>query len=461
MPFKYGIATMIRVPQAFVRVRVIVDGNVSVGVAADLLPPKWFTKDPEKPVAEEIGEMMRVIQHASQLSIGASGESAFDIWREIHDKQSEWGANENLPPLLAHFGTSLVERALIEAVCRAAGAPFWQMLAQNRLGVRLAAIHPDLKGSAPSNFLPRTPLERITARHTIGLADPLLDDQISPDSRVTDGLPQSLAASIQAYGLKHFKIKVTGHLDHDLDRIEQIARVVTENAGANFRFSIDGNEQFKSISDFREFWEAIARRKNLKEFLKALLFVEQPLHRDVALNEQVKEMFTGWTDRPPVIIDESDGDLDRLPKALELGYAGTSHKNCKGVFKGLANRCLITWKARQRPEEQFLMSGEDLATIGPVSVLQDLAVMATLGIESVERNGHHYFAGLSMFPADIQEKILKHHPDLYRKSAAGWPTLNVRDGEVHLDSLNRAALGVGFSVDVEQFTPIDQFRAKV
>nr|CAA9221655.1 hypothetical protein AVDCRST_MAG63-500 [uncultured Armatimonadetes bacterium] len=76
----------------------------------------------------------------------------------------------------------------------------------------------------------------------------------------------------------------------------------------------------------------------------------------------------------------------------------------------------------------MVMSGEDLTNIGPVALQQDLAVMATLGIESVERNGHHYFAGLSQFPESVQRQVLEHHSDLYRRSLQGWPTVAIEQG---------------------------------
>ena len=97
------------------------------------------------------------------------------------------------------------------------------------------------------------------------------------------------------------------------------------------------------------------------------------------------------------------------------------------------------------------MSGEDLCNVGPVAVLQDLAVCAALGIRSVERNGHHYVAGLSDFPDAIQSEVLRQHGDLYHRSAAGWPTLNIQNGAVALGTVNRAPLGVGVPVDVEMF----------
>jgi hypothetical protein len=104
------------------------------------------------------------------------------------------------------------------------------------------------------------------------------------------------------------------------------------------------------------------------------------------------------------------------------------------------------------------MSGEDLCSIGPVAMWQDLTVCAALGIESVERNGHHYFAGLSMWPEDVQRQVLHHHGDLYHASHHGWPALTIRDGCVDVGSLLRAPFGVGFEMPVEHFLTPDQWR---
>jgi len=90
------------------------------------------------------------------------------------------------------------------------------------------------------------------------------------------------------------------------------------------------------------------------------------------------------------------------------------------------------------------MSGEDLSNVGPVGQLQDLAVQAVLGITSVERNGHHYFSGLSAWPVSIQELVLQHHGDLYVKSAQGWPTLQIREGQVSVESVLTAPFGEAF-----------------
>ncbi|HYV29392.1 MAG TPA: hypothetical protein VFA77_17800 [Candidatus Eisenbacteria bacterium] len=456
LPFRYGIATMTRVPQVFLRLWAEVDGNTTVGIAADLLPPKWFTKNPVTTLEEEVAEMLQVIRHALVLAKGAEGESPFAIWREMYRHQLDWGGVNKLPPLLANFGTSLVERALIEAVGRATGQSFSQMLQSNLLGIRLGDIHPELSERTPADFLPATPLPKIIARHTVGLADPLTEADIAPADRLNDGLPQSLEASIQTYGLRHFKIKVSGDVTADQARLLELARIFEKLVPADYLFTLDGNEHFKSLEDFRKFWTMLWTPSRLHDLRQHLCFVEQPLHRDVALAATLQDELLQWPDRPAMIIDESDAVLESLPAALRLGYSGTSHKNCKGIFKGIINRCLLSHRQREDRAASLIMSGEDLCNVGPVALLQDLAVMAALGIQSVERNGHHYLAGLSQFPNSIQQQILAHHDDLFRSSKAGWPTLRIEQGEIRLDSVNQSPFGVGFVLEAEQFEQVRQ-----
>ena len=147
-------------------------------------------------------------------------------------------------------------------------------------------------------------------------------------------------------------------------------------------------------------------------------------------------------------IDESDATLESLPTALTLGYAGTSHKNCKGVFKSVANAGLL---ARARAAgSPAVLSGEDLGNVGPISVPQDLAAQAALGVTSVERNGHHYFAGLDQFPRALQRHALEHHSDLYIRATTDWPRLNIRGGKLTITSVNAAPFGVPGEMDLSE-----------
>ncbi len=459
MPFRYGIASMTALPHLFVRAELDVDGHRRSGIAADGLPPKWFTKDPTTSFRDDLADMFQVIRAACAFAQEMpEATTVFDLWLQVYHQQKRWAAERGYPPLLWNFGVSLVERAIIDAFCRAKAIPFATAVRSNMLGIRLGDLYQELAGLSPAELLPQKPLRSLIARHTVGLADPLTDDEIPADERLDDGLPQSLAASIRAYGLSYFKIKVRGDLPQDRERLRHIAAVIHNSGLTAYAFTLDGNEQFHTVAAFRQFWQRLTDDPELRPFFRHLLFVEQPLHRDMALSPRAGEALRRWTDRPPIIIDESDGQIGDLAAALACGYAGTSHKNCKGIFKGIANACLIEHRRRLYADGGYILSGEDLANVGPVALLQDLAVMANLGVEHVERNGHHYFAGLSMLPDDLQSQVLTHHGDLYHRHARGFATLRIRDGRIDVGSLVDAPFGLAFEMDPSRFTPLDMWR---
>ena len=65
-----------------------VDGVAQWGVAADGLPPKWFTKDPAQDFRDELNEMFTVIDHAveSAKHVRSAG-SVFDLWHRVYCAQ--------------------------------------------------------------------------------------------------------------------------------------------------------------------------------------------------------------------------------------------------------------------------------------------------------------------------------------------------------------------------------------
>jgi hypothetical protein len=458
MPFRYGTACLTALPHLFVSVALEVGGRAATGVAADGLPPKWFTKEPDASFDEEVRAQLEVIAQACTLARGIpAAPTVFDLWHDLYVRQARWAASGPHPPLLWNFGVSLVERAVLDAFCRLTGTTFADAVRRNTLGIRLGDLYDELADLSPADLLPRAPLRSIRVRHTVGLADPLTEDEIAAEERLDDGLPQALEACIRAYDLTHFKIKVSGDVDASLARLRRVAAVVEATAGRSFAFTLDGNEQYRDLDSFRGFWRALSGDAALAGFMQHLLFVEQPFHRDVALSADVRRGLGDWPSRPPLVIDESGSTLESVVDAVEGGYAGASHKSCKGVLKGLASACLLELRRRRR-REPHVLSGEDLAIVGPVALLEDLAVMATLGIEHVERNGHHYFAGLSMFPDRVQAQVLAAHGDLYRRHERGFPTLAIRDGRIAIGSVVDAPFGVGFPFDPAQFTPLEAWK---
>ena len=452
MPFRFGIAVMTAAPHVFLRAKYDVDGRTVEGIAAEGLCPKWFDKTPEKSPDQEIAEMLQVIRQAVTFAREVPACTAFDFWRHLYAAQMPWAASHRLPPLLAHFGVSVVERTLLDALARASGVNFATLLQTNLPGIELGAIHPELAGRAPAEFLPARPLEKVIARHTVGLSDPITAADVNPEDGPDDGLPRALEDCARFYDLRHFKLKVRGDADVDIPRLRRIAAVITRHCGGGYAFTLDGNEQYKEFPKFVDLWDRILADAALAKFFEKLIFIEQPLHRSVALDPRLAKI-REWHGGPPMIIDESDAEIGDLSQALELGYAGTSHKNCKGVMKGVAHRCLINHLNTTGGTARFQMSGEDLVNIGPVALLQDLAAQAALGNASVERNGHHYFRGLSVFPRAISDAMLASHGDLYTK-LDGFARLDVRHGELRLASVNAAPFGIAADLPMDGFETV-------
>ena len=451
-PFRYGIASLSDLPHLFVRAHVEIDHQMCQGTASEGLPPKWFTKNPHTDFEQDdLPEMLGVIRQAANFAIDSrTHHSFFSWWMALYEQQAAWARETKQPPLLANLGVSLMERAVLDATCRQQQTTLSTILRQNRLGIELSAIRPELAGLEVANLLPPQPLSQVQLRHTIGLSDALTDADIQPSDKTEDGLPHSLISNIEAYGLSYFKIKLSGDGDADVARMRDLSSLLATHVGDRMRFTLDGNEQYETMACFRDHWQQLCSEPSIHKMVKqSLLFVEQPVHRDAALQKEVKRTIQAWNDAPPIIIDESDAEMDSLPCALGLGYTGTSHKNCKGIIKSVA--ALGTIQQSQPNNRPLILSAEDLGNIGPIALLQDLAVVAALGINHVERNGHHYFAGLKMFPRSIQDKTATDHPDLYQQNRHGFVALQPVDGKLRLDSVNAAPMGVSQAIDLTSF----------
>lgn len=459
MPFRYGIATMTNVPHLFLQALCEIDGKLVQGIASEGLLPKWFTKNPDTSHEEEVADMLEAIQEASDKAISMEDKpSVFHWWLSLYKLQQEWGREKNIPGLLWGFGVSMIERAVIDSFCKAKNITFNQALKENLFGMELGEVFPELIGLKPQELLKTNYSDQMFIRHTIGLSDYLRQEDIEDKELVTDGLPQSFEECLKTYDLKKFKLKVSGEINKDIARLIQIAEIINENGLKDFGFTLDGNEQFNNAEEFKEFWLAIAKEPQLEEFFKHLIFVEQPIHRNKAISEDTKEVFNRWINKPNIIIDESDAELLSLYTALQSGYDGTSHKNCKGVFRGIINACLLEYYRRANPAKEYILSGEDLTTVGPVCLLQDLTVANALGISHIERNGHHYFRGLSMYSQEVQEKVLNYHNDLYEKHSEGFATLKIRDGRINIKTLKEAPFGLGIDFDPSIYKPLESWE---
>ncbi|TAK44563.1 MAG: mandelate racemase [Betaproteobacteria bacterium] len=392
LPFRFGVVTLTAAPQAFVRLRIrCADGREAEGAAAELLVPKWFDKDPALSNADNFDQLRASLGAAREAYLAAGSNTA-------------WGhfLAHARPGLVAGYGPALVERAALDALCRAQGVSFYDAVRSNLIGAEA------FEGlDFPQAFAGLEPAPTIAARHTVGLLDAI--SAADARARVNDGLPETLEEVIARYGHRYFKLKVSGDIAADLERLAAIAAVL-DRIAQPYYVSLDGNEQFDDMAEVAELWRGMRSDERLERLTASVLFIEQPVTRRRALQQPVEGI------ERPVIIDESDDGRDAFPRARALGYRGVSSKTCKGIYRSLINRARCARWNSDEGAARYFMSGEDLTIQPGLALQQDLALASLLGLTHVERNGHHYVNGMAALPPAEQTAFLAAHPDLYERS---------------------------------------------
>ena len=168
--------------------------------------------------------------------------------------------------------------------------------------------------------------------------------------------------------------------------------------------TLDGNEQYRRPEDLDQLVEAIESERRLATLWTNTRLMEQPLPREIVrLQPEHTEGIRGWHAHKPVIIDESDEQLDAYRRALQVGYRGITSKGCKGPLRSLLHAGLNWQLNRQAGRPLYQMTAEDLCCVGIVPLQSDLCLTASLGLTHAERNGHHYHPGLSYLPREQQQ----------------------------------------------------------
>ena len=437
LPFRFGAVTVTACPQVYVRARIrFEDGRTSEGCAAEMMIPKWFDKNPALSNAQNFEQLRQALRNAREAyTTPGTAQSAWDHFAEHYEDVLAMGLRQRLLPLVASYGPALIDRAVLDAVCLHLGCGFDDAMTHNVAGIDLARhdLAPDLRGFGLDAFLAQ-PRGRtsIAARHTVGLADAIRDAEVG-DAAPHDGLPASLEGAIARYGHRHFKLKLSGDTRADIDRLTRIADVIDAQA---VLVTLDGNEQYADVEAFSQFLDAFLGAPHLQALAAKTAFIEQPIQRAHALERDVRAA----AGRLPLLVDESDATLDSFMQARALGYTGVSSKSCKGFYKSIVNaaRCA---HARAQGEALFL-SGEDLTMQAGVGLQQDLALVGWLGLDHVERNGHHYVDGMAALPGAEQDAFASQHPALYARSD-GAVRLKIVDGQIDLSSLGAAGFATG------------------
>lgn len=455
LPFRYGSARLVAAPILHTRLRARTEEGRSIeGVSADLLPPKWFDKTVES-YRQNIVDLLRAADMGATayLEAAAAPATPFATWQRAYEETVAQCQAQGLNGLTSSFGSSIVERALLDAAAKAAGCDYHALIRGNRIGLEPGAVHAELEGVALEHAIAAEPLGHLYVRHTVGLSDPIRDADLDEADRPGDGIPAGLEEWARSAQIRYFKVKICADIETDLVRLSAVYAALERSAPADYRISLDGNEQFKTPESLAAWLDAARADARLQGFFDRVIFIEQPMDRAVALTEAGAKSFRSLEHLPPVAIDESDDRLDAFKDAVALGYRGTSVKNCKGVIKGILNKLLVDHYNRERGGG-YILTGEDLCNLPVVPLHQDLCQLSVLGIPHAERNGQHYGGTLSHLPEREQSACLDVHSPLYEPWPVGAGRLRIRGGRFDLSSLRRPGFGVGMAVDFDAMTPV-------
>jgi L-alanine-DL-glutamate epimerase-like enolase superfamily enzyme len=422
-PFRFGAVVVEAASQVFVRVETEIEGKGrAVGASAEMMVPKWFDKRAQLSTEQTVDELRRSLTIASQLYLTSSGyDTAFGHHASRIAVQIETCAKEDIPPLAALFGPAEINQAILDALLRGAGTNFFDGMAANIAGID-ARLSPDLSNDDIMRFLAQSRRrERVAIRHTVGL-----DDTVEGAGGVADREENS--------GARYFKLKLAGNPESDAARLVRIGRELTTLSHA-YSVTLDANEQYADPGDLRSLVDRLSRDAALAPIASRLLYIEQPMPRDTTRASPVSGLGTY-----DFIIDEADDSYNAFVAARALGYRGISSKSCKGMYKSVINATRAAkWSTSG---EKFFVTGEDLTCQAGLSVQQDLALGALIGITHTERNGHHYVDGFGETPADEANAFLAAHPDLYTR-VGRQVRLAIHDGDLLTGSLTAPGFASG------------------
>jgi len=368
------------------------DGRQGHGHGSMPVGNAWGWPSAVEPGDRTLAAMIRLSELMAE-SAGATDSQGHPI-EIVHDVatdyqtlaqqvKAEMELGEDIPRLAQLVSASPMDAAINDAYGDALQANSYNLLSNEFMNQDIGHfLEGKLSGRYLDEFTLRTPKASMPLYHLIGALDPLTDGDI--ETRLEDGVPETLGEWILADGLTHMKIKLNGDdLDWDVDRVAAIEAVNLETQVSRgcqqWWYSTDFNEKCANVEYVLEFLRRI--QEVSPTAFDRIQYVEQPTHRDLKSNPENKMHEAAKI--KPVVIDESLVDLESLELSREQGYSGVALKACKGHGEALLMGALAQHYG-------LFLCVQDLTCIG-ASFLHSASVAARIPtVAAIEGNGRQY-----------------------------------------------------------------------
>lgn len=425
-PIKFGGSVLDRV--TLINVNCVVStagGKTSKGFGSMPLGNIWAYPSKDMPYEATLNAMKKLAERISSITggykeLGHPVDINVAIEPEYLKAADEVSAElqlaQPIPKLATLVTASPFDAAIHDAYGKLHGLSCYKTYGPEFMNHDLSHyLGADFAAEYLEQYVLTEPKPKMPLYHLIGALDPITDADI--ETRIDDGLPETLPEWINYSGLSHMKIKLNGEdLKWDVDRVVTVDRVAAEvqakRGVSEWFYSTDFNEKCPNVQYLLDFLNQV--KEQAPEAFERIQYIEQPTKRDLEADRE--NVMHEAAKLRPVVIDESLTDLEVLLRSREMGYTGAALKACKGQ-----TQALLMGAAAQK--YKMFLCVQDLTCPG-ASLIHSAGLAAHVpGVAAIEANSRQYC------------------PVANKKWEPKFPgVFDVRDGFIHTEQLNKLGL---------------------
>src|SRR6185369_4586598 len=113
--------------------------------AAELMVPRWFDKRAGRSAADNVRDLAASLELAIAAYVDAPPAAPFELSMRHTAALQQAGARAGFTELTSAYGQAVLDRAVLDAVCRALEVSVFELVARNGIGMNDSAPA-DLQG---------------------------------------------------------------------------------------------------------------------------------------------------------------------------------------------------------------------------------------------------------------------------------------------------------------------------